>query len=345
MRKLASVQEILDIKPIEGADAIECVTVLGWEVVAKKNEFKVGDKCVFFEIDTLLPNEDRYSFLGEPRKEYNGYRLKTVKLRGQISQGLALPITNFDLDQTLAVGTDLTDSLTIGKYEPPVSEEEGAKSSSGVWEISKTDEERYQSSPRLLREIEGKPYYGSVKLDGTSMTVILNLDDSEAPEVNVCGRNICYMEASHNKYWSITNKYNLKEKILEHYNNTGVRLAFQGELVGPKIQGNKMGLIENDFYVFNVFASNGKEPFKALPLSVALTIVSEFGLNFVPIEYTGDCYSYNKEELQGLTKIKYNKYFPNAEPKQNIEGIVFRSLDMDVSFKVISNEFLLKGGE
>lgn len=343
MRKLASIQVVNEIRPIENADAIECVVILGWTVVAKKGEFKVGDKCVFFEIDSILPNEEKYSFL-DYKEEYNGYRLKTVRLRGQLSQGLALPINIFNIPEDIEVGTDLTEQLKIRKYEPPVPEEIGAKSSSRVWEIPKTDEERYQSNPALVEALKGKKYYASVKLDGTSTTIILNFNEDDEPEVNVCGRNTCYIESANNKYWAVTMKYSMKEKILDYYNKTGKRLAFQGELIGPKIQGNKMGLTENDLYIFNVWMADGKQPFEKCDLDTSLKIVKDFGLNFVPIELTGE-FVYTSDELQDLTKIKYNKYFPNAKPSQNIEGLVFRSIDMKVSFKVVSNEFLLKGGE
>lgn len=343
MRKLASIQVVNEIRPIENADAIECVVILGWTVVAKKGEFKVGDKCVFFEIDSILPNEEKYSFL-DYKEEYNGYRLKTVRLRGQLSQGLALPINIFDIAEDIEVGTDLTEQLKIRKYEPPVPEETGAKSSSRVWEIPKTDEERYQSNPALVEALKGKKYYASVKLDGTSTTIILNFNEDDEPEVNVCGRNTCYIESANNKYWAVTMKYSMKEKILDYYNKTGKRLAFQGELIGPKIQGNKMGLTENDLYIFNVWMADGKQPFEKCDLDTSLKIVKDFGLNFVPIELTGE-FVYTSDELQDLTKIKYNKYFPNAKPSQNIEGLVFRSIDMKVSFKVVSNEFLLRGGE
>lgn len=343
MRKLASIQVVNEIRPIENADAIECVVILGWTVVAKKGEFKVGDKCVFFEIDSILPNEEKYSFL-DYKEEYNGYRLKTVRLRGQLSQGLALPINIFDIPEDIEVGTDLTEQLKIRKYEPPIPEETGAKSSSRVWEIPKTDEERYQSNPALVEALKGKKYYASVKLDGTSTTIILNFNEDDEPEVNVCGRNTCYIESANNKYWAVTMKYSMKEKILDYYNKTGKRLAFQGELIGPKIQGNKMGLTENDLYIFNVWMADGKQPFEKCDLDTSLKIAKDFGLNFVPIELTGE-FVYTSDELQDLTKIKYNKYFPNAKPSQNIEGLVFRSIDMKVSFKVVSNEFLLKGGE
>lgn len=343
MRKLASIQVVNEIRPIENADAIECVVILGWTVVAKKGEFKVGDKCVFFEIDSILPNEEKYSFL-DYKEEYNGYRLKTVRLRGQLSQGLALPINIFDIPEDIEVGTDLTEQLKIRKYEPPVPEEVGAKPSNRVWEIPKTDEERYQSNPNLVDALKGKEYYASVKLDGTSTTIILNINDENEPEVNVCGRNTCYEENPNNKYWAVAMKYNMKEKILEHYNKTGKRLAFQGELIGPKIQGNKMGLTENDLYIFNVWIAEGKQPYEKCDIDTALSIVKELELKFVPIELTG-IFEYNTEDLQGLTELPYNKYFKNAKPSQNIEGLVFRSKDMKVSFKVVSNKFLLRGGE
>ena len=343
MRKLASVQVVNEIRPIENADAIECAVVLGWTVVVKNGEFKIGDKCVFFEIDSILPNEEKYSFL-DYKEEYNGYRLKTVRLRGQLSQGLALPINIFELPEDIEIGTDLTEQLKIRKYEPPVPEEVGAKSSNRVWEIPKTDEERYQSNPDLVDALKGKEYYASVKLDGTSTTIILNINDENEPEVNVCGRNTCYEENLNNKYWAVAMKYNMKEKILEYYNKTGKRLAFQGELIGPKIQGNKMGLTENDLYIFNVWIAEGKQPYEKCDIDTALSIVKGLKLKFVPIELTG-IFEYNTEDLQGLTELPYNKYFKNAKPSQNIEGLVFRSKDMKVSFKVVSNKFLLRGGE
>lgn len=344
MRKLASVQVIDEIRPIKDADAIECAVVLGWQVVVKKGELKVGDKCVFFEIDSILPDKEIYRFLGEPRKDYNGYRLKTMKLRGQLSQGLVLPLELFNFEQDYEVGTDLTQELGIRKYEPPIPEEEGAKSSGGVWEIPKTDEDRYQSNPELVEQLKGKEYYASVKLDGTSMTVILNINEDNMPEVNVCGRNTCYMENTNNKYWKVAHNYDMANKMLAYYDATDKRLAFQGELIGPKIQANKMGMTENDLYIFNVWMADGKMPFEKCDLDTALQVVKDLGLQFVPIELEGT-FNYEVDDLQALTELPYNKYFPNAKLTQNIEGLVFRSKDMKTSFKVVSNRFLLKGGE
>ena len=357
MRKLYTVEKISAIRGAENSDNLEIAVIKGWEAVVKKGAFKEGELISYFEIDSMIPRSEETEFLFRGKgKEASSARLKTARLRGNLSQGLVMSLESTkalykalkdqEIDETFLVeGTDLTELFNIIKYEPDLPEAEGAKPADKVWEISKTDEERYQNAGKLLSAIEGQPFYGSVKLDGTSMTVILNIDENGEPEVNVCGRNLCYIEDAQNKYWNIANKYDLKAKMLAHYEKTGVRLAFQGELCGPKIQGNKLGLAENDFFVFNVFSANGQEGFTPVRFSDAMTTVTSFGISFVPIEYCGDAYGYKKEDLQSLTAIKYNKYFPGADPKQNIEGIVFRTQDMSVSFKVISNEFLLKGGE
>src|SRR3989339_47632 len=127
MRKLATIRLIEEVLPIEGADAIEKVRIGGWWVVARKNEFKPGDKCVYFEIDSLLPPLPQYAFLEKAGKkktlfegrDYEGYRIKTIKLRGQISQGLALPVASFPgIPDEL--GADVSEKIGVVKYEATV---------------------------------------------------------------------------------------------------------------------------------------------------------------------------------------------------------------------------------
>lgn len=86
-RSLAHVEIITALSSIEGADFLELAQVLGWQCVVKKGEFQVGDKIIFCEIDSVLPELPEYEFL----RKYN-FRIKTQKLRGVISQGLVLPI-------------------------------------------------------------------------------------------------------------------------------------------------------------------------------------------------------------------------------------------------------------
>ena len=88
MRHLASIQKILNINPIEGADKIEQARVKGWNLVVGKGEFKENDLCVFFEIDSILPDKPEFDFMKNKK-----FRVKTIRLKGVISQGLALPLS------------------------------------------------------------------------------------------------------------------------------------------------------------------------------------------------------------------------------------------------------------
>lgn len=118
-RKLASIRVIDDVEPIIGADAIEVVTLGGWKVVTKKNEFSKGDLCVYFEIDSFLPaGVPAWQFLvDKSSREFEGvvgHRLRTIKLRGAVSQGFVLPISSLfkvvEIDGKLYI--DLSDHKT-----------------------------------------------------------------------------------------------------------------------------------------------------------------------------------------------------------------------------------------
>jgi len=169
-RKLVTVREIVALDPIEGADLIEVATVGAWKLVVKKGEFKVGDLCVYFEIDSFLPESDpRYAFLMKAGvREFEGargHKLRTIKLRGQLSQGLALPtslfpeiLAAFDAVGTVSISTsifemDFTELLGIKKYEAPMSAELAGQAE-GYFPsfIRKTDQERCQN---LKAEIFG----------------------------------------------------------------------------------------------------------------------------------------------------------------------------------------------
>jgi RNA ligase (TIGR02306 family) len=340
MRNLASIQTIKNLEPIENSDFLEKATILGWGVVVKKDQFKIGDKCVFFEIDSLLPDEPRYEFLKKSSwsVQREKIRLKTVKLRGTLSQGLAMPISEFP-EVTGEIGDDITELLNVEKYEPIVPAQLAGEMNSFNWPITKTDETRIQSNPEgYLNSIQGKPYYISIKLDGTSGSFILNDED-----YHVCSRNYSLKEKEENTYWKISNKYNIKD-ILEMYKEkTGINLAVQGEIVGPGIQANKLGLKEVDLFVFNVVDVKNN---KRLSFDECKEFCFLNQLNFVPILEQGESFTRNTlNEMLELAKGKYVEYFPDASSKQDVEGIVIRSKDQEISFKVINNDFLLKGGD
>lgn len=367
-RKLASVQKIKAIKPIEGADKIEIVQVLNWDCVAKKGEYQVGDEVIYFEIDSLLPDIPMLEWLrgSSWSQKLNKYKISTHKFRGQISQGLVMPIKDLEeLDRQIhnreecvpiayVEGTDLTEILEIEKYEPPVSNGPLGDLISHEWYVPKTDEERIQVCaenilPEYMKSEQGD-WYASVKLDGTSCTAGLFED-----MFLIGGRNQWYKDE--NMYTTTVKKYGDIEKHLRDYQKlTGKYIVFQGELCGPGIQSNRLGLKEKEWFIFNVWVSDtGKmDSYKKLDLLRFLNMCDDFGLPHVPIIPVSAKFDFKAttdidETVENLLKyvdgIKYRTFFDDASPSQIAEGAVFRKNDMTYSFKVVSNKFLLKGGE
>ena len=378
-RKLASVQTVKAIKPIEGADRIEIVQILNWDCVAKKGEYKIGDKVIYFEIDSLLPDIPAFEFLkgSSWSQKLNKYKISTHKFRNQISQGLVMPIeqlkeiwkqihseedhfpTWLALNDTndYGEGVDLTEDLKIEKYEPPVSNGPLGETINHEWYVPKTDEERIQVCaenvlPKYI-ESEQDDWYASIKLDGTSCTVGLFKD-----AFLIGGRNQWYKGP--NMYTETVNKYAfdgcMKNKFEYYQVVNDLYVVFQGELCGPGIQSNKLGLKEKELFIFNAYVSKTGEngSYVKCDLLYMLKLCEEFGLKHVPLIDVEDKFKFDPEEtvdntveklLKYVDDIKYRKYFENASPNQIAEGVVFRLEDMTNSFKVISNKFLLKGGE
>lgn len=370
-RKLASVQTIKAIRPIEGADRIEVVQVLNWDCVAKKGDFKEGDKVVYFEIDSLLPDIPAFEFLKGSSwlQKLNKYKISTHKFRNQISQGLVMPIDQLKniyrqivttsvnyptLIENPKEGDDLTEILQIEKYEPPISNGPLGDIIYHEWYVPKTDEERIQVCaqdvlPKYV-ESEQNDWYATVKLDGTSCTVGL-FDDAFL----VGGRNQWYKGP--NMYTETVNKDDTMKLKLKGYKALNdLYVVFQGELCGPGIQGNKLGLKEKEWFVFNAFVSKtGKmDSYTKCDLTRMLKLCEEFKLKHVPIipdeckfdfKETADIDKTVDNLLHYVDEIKYRDFFEDASPNQIAEGVVFRTEDMTHSFKVVSNKFLLKGGE
>lgn len=330
MRKLASVQKITDIQPIPGADNIQVASVLGWKCVVKKDEFKPDDLCIYCEVDSILPPRAEFEFL-KPR----GYRIKTIKLKGQVSQGICFPLSMLPPNIGYNEGDDVTSILDVEKYEPPIDESiSGEIRGNFPHQVPKTDETRIQSVPNLIQEITGKLVYISVKIDGTSMTVA-NIDN----DVHVCSRNLSMKETEKSAQWNIVRKYNLAEKLkaIGPY-------AIQGELAGPKIQKNPLNLKETDFFVFNIFDIIA---YKYLDFENMRNFCKELGLKMVPIVQENVVFNFTLEQLLEMAKGKYEG------TKNHREGIVIRPMIEEysnvlsgrMSFKVINNNHLLSGGD
>jgi RNA ligase (TIGR02306 family) len=169
MRKLASIQTVNAVEPIPNADAIEKIRVLGWWVVMKKGDYRSGDKVVYCEIDSQLPERAEFEFLrassvkpahsdilrGVPLSA--GFRIKTVKLRGQVSQGICFPLSILQPQVIQEEGADVTDLLGVLKWEPPLPMGMGGKVKGGFpGFLPKTNETRVQVLEPMLQRQRGK---------------------------------------------------------------------------------------------------------------------------------------------------------------------------------------------
>ncbi len=341
MRQLATIQLVADVQPIENADAIEKIKVRDWWCVAKKGEFIAGDPCVYFEIDSLLPSSHpAFAFLGERSREVtialedgntaSGYRLRTVRLRGQISQGLALPLTTFGL--SLGVGSDVSEILGIHKWEPPISKQMAAMAFGPFPSfIPKTDEDRVQNLGDTVRAHAGDAFYVTEKLDGSSVTFYKTEE-----RFGVCSRNWDLLDG--NMYWNAARDGLIEEKLPVGY-------AIQGEIIGEAIQGNPLRRKGMSVYFFNVYhISEGR----FLDFADLVAFCAVKNLNMVPVV---DAAFNLPADVSSLVEMADGKSLLNQSADR--EGLVFRPIkerceemrgsQNRLSFKAISNRYLLNG--
>jgi RNA ligase (TIGR02306 family) len=334
-RKMATVQCIDDITPIEGADAIETAHIGGWTVVIRKGEFSKNEMIVFCEIDSWIPHKlAPFLTKGKEPREYLGVpgeRLRTVRLRKQLSQGLILPLSVLPVALYHA-GKDVSERLGIVKYEPPMPAElAGIARGNFPSFIPKTDQERVQNLSKSLVDWVAQDLRWEVteKLDGSSMTVYYNNG-----EFGVCSRNLDLVESADNAFWKAANALNLREK-LEYYK---LNFAIQGELIGEGIQGNKYNLKGTKFMVYDIWAIDEQ---KYLTSIERRAISQGLALDHVPV------FIY----FMWLLTPSIDDILKAAEGESKLapienEGLVFKCItNPDLSFKAISNKFLEKNKE
>ena len=352
MRKMASIQIIRDITPIEGADAVELAHVNGWSSVVKLGEYSIGQKIIFCEIDSWIPhNLAPFLSKGKEPREYlgvKGERLRSAKLRGAISQGLILPL-NILPTGGYAEGEDVSEILGIAKYEPPVPAQlSGQVKGNFPSLVTKTDEERVQNIQGLEKLLD-EVFVETEKLHGTSVSFILN----ENGELEVCSRNLSLKEDENNLYWKLAKKNNalfILNSVKNYYEAEGVSVAtvaIQGEGVGQGVQkGWEYGLQIPEFFMFTIQVNGVKikeadyQMFKQMFESVLqVKSVPEIRKSTLK-EIVGESEDVRKALL------KYVEGKSAIDGKTIREGSVFRSLtDSSFSFKVVNNQFLLKGGD
>lgn len=336
MRKLATIQIISDVQPIEGADRIALASVLGWKVVIKKGEFNPGDSAVYCEVDSFLPVKPEFEFLRKSSYKKmsdgtEGFRLKTIKLRGVISQGLLLPVSSLPgYPEVPQPGTDVTDILGIVKYEPPIPAQlAGEVKGPFPGFISKTDEERIQNLIDSLPNYKDSLFYVTEKVDGTSITIYL-----KDGQFGICSRNLELIENPENTYWRIVRELDIENKLRK----LGRNIALQGELIGEGIQKNIYKLHGQTIKFFDAFDIDKYEYFD---FSSFIKIIGDFGLATVPVIDNAFQLPETVDEILNLANGK-----SVLNPAANREGLVFRTTSgKRFSFKAISNNFLLSDEE
>lgn len=354
VRKLATIQEIAALDPIikdgEVSDNIECATVLGWTVVVKKGEFKVHDLCCFFEIDSFLPVQPQYEFLRKSSYRSHpdigeGFRIKTCKLRGCLSQGLVLPHEELFPYHAIAheVGTDVTEVLGVRKYDPPIHTGSGPGVIRGDCKghfpsfVRKTDQERIQNIHNWVMAHHQGEYEATLKVDGTSLTAYRYMD-----ERGVCSRNWDLKEDTEDRrseYWAIVKKSGLYDALVEINRN----IAVQAELMGPGIQRNRENFDSHRFFIFDIWDIDQQRHLTPIERSEMIDelcgwmVEGGYWWNRVPlIEYV------TIDDSWTLQKFLEYANRPSINHKIG-EGVVFKSVKPNgISFKVINNQFLLK---
>lgn len=344
MRKLASVQRIWKIEPIEGADRIELAHVLGWQCVVNKGQFQPMDLAVYFEVDSFLPIREEFEFMRASSYKNSeilgeGFRLRTMKFRGQISQGLLLPISTFPvIPEEVELGTDVSELLGVRKWEI-----EERISSGGTmigtlpYDIPHTDETRVQAEPELIRAFAGLEYYISTKMDGSSHSV--GIDENG---FHVTGHNYEYKDDGNSPFYEMVKAMSLREKMETFTAENGLKeFTIQGELCAPGIQKNRLRLTKPAWFVFTV-RENGKR----VGLKRMQDVCRALQLETVPIEEVGMDLPSRYPTVEALLERADGNY-PNGGKKEGIvirptEPVYCELISAALSMKVVSNKYLLK---
>ena len=357
MRKLATIRKVSEIAPIIDADKICHYRVDGWWIVDSVGRYQVNDLAIYIEIDAWCPHElAPFLSKGKEPREYNGVkgeRLKTVKLRGAVSQGLLLPIPAELNDPTqFTEGMDVTELLGVQKWEPPIPAQLRGKIA-GIFPswLRKTDEDRIQNcfkdvSPRL-----NESWVIEEKVDGSSMTVgyrkcdfILDKDGQPIPEeFVVCSRNLSLkLEDEDNTFVRIAKESSIQDAMKAYGRNLGI----SGELIGEGIQGNKYDIKGHRWLVFNIFDVDTGKYVSAKERQFIIRDLVALGAT---IEQVPVITAVGTKLLDGLSVddfLEMAEGKSTLNPKTEREGLVFKNqTDPDISFKAISNRWLLKTGE
>ncbi len=342
-RQLARVVRIDDVRPIPGADTIEVALIGGWSVIVRKNEFSRGDLGVYFEIDSFLPaGHPSWDFLLERKStEFEGARghvLRSVRMRGQVSQGLLLHrsvLNGLAQVDSLAPGTDVSELLGVLKYEPPIPAEL-AGLARGLFpaRVPKTDQERIQNLALQLDAWQQEGARGELtwevteKLEGASCTYAM-LEG----ELHVCSRNIDLLETEGNTLWLQARELDIENKLRATFGDRNI--ALQGELIGNGIQDNLYRLNGHQFHLYDVYDVATGQYYRA---DERQSLAKDFAIRHVPVLDTAFVIDGNVSMETLLADADGESVLRKGQLR---EGKVYKARQKPVSFKVISNQYLI----
>ena len=312
MKNLATIQMVKNVRHHPNADALDLVQILGWQLVTKRDEFKDGDMAIYIVIDTVLPERLEFEFL---RNKH--FRIKPIRLRGEESAGIAFPISllaafGYDLRGPFHEGLDMTDVIGVKHYEKPVPAELAGQAHGTIpGFLIVTDEDNLRTYPDAVPELYGRPYYITRKDDGCSGTFFI-----KGGEFGVCSRRIHLKESESNGFWKMSRKYDIENVIRKAFPDRDI--AVQGEVCGPGIQKNKLGLRELEFHVFNIFDISGRG---YLDYKHLVEFCQTYNIPMVTLVNEGNAYPHTVEEL---VKLANEQKYPTGGPA---EGIVIRPKD------------------
>jgi RNA ligase (TIGR02306 family) len=358
-RKLAHIEQIEEIIPIEGADRIVQYRIGGWKVIDQKDKYAIGDLVCYCEIDSWMPNT-LAPFLTKPGnfpKTYNGVegqRLKSIRLKGAISQGLLISIENvanifigskFDegqeMGEFLFPSADVTELLGIIKWEPAPEKVPVNAMGSFPSHTPKTDQERCQNFMRSVENFLNKNpevnFTAEEKAEGSSVTVFLNAGD-----FGICSRNLRLKLDDQDV---VLNSPFTKPAVVlcleEKLRSLGKNLALQFETIGPQVQSNYYNLNDWEYRLFDVFDIDKQEYFTPQEMR---DIAVFLGLTTVPIlETSFNMHGKTCEDLLAYAESEFSRIGSTKNLMR--EGVVFKSNSGGrFSLKAVSNNYLLKRG-
>lgn len=326
--KLASVEIIKSLRAHPNADRLEVAQVLGWQVVVQKGIHKEGDKIVFITIDTILPRKPWSEFLADKNNPDKPIRLKMVKLRGEHSAGIVVPLKEFEPKdkqnvgwdlESCEVGYNLTDLLEVQKYIKELPANLGGENVGDFPShlAAKTDEDNGLSNLNIVEEVIKHPVTITQKIDGSSVTIVV--ENGEIKEV--CSRNLSKKDTPNSAFWNAARKL----KLLPGFSG-----VIQGELAGNGIQKNPLRLEDKEIFVFQIKKEDGT--YMNYREMQGLCNI-EFGCKVVPliaedVTFTGASLEEALEKLQQLADQQI--YLQTNNPA---EGIVVRPKDYLRSFE------------